>query len=82
MILELVFAPLFMFGRFIISLIPNVDYSNGGVTGTFYEFLNIGLYFFGSAPFVMVISCVLVWTTVEISWSVIEWLYKKIPGVD
>ena len=82
MILEMIFAPIFMLGRFIISLIPNVNYSNGGLTGTFYEFLHIGLYFFGAAPFVMCIACVVLWTTAEISWSVFEWLYKKIPGVD
>lgn len=82
MILELIFAPIFMFGRFIISLIPSVNYTNGSVGGAFYEFLRIGLYFFGAAPFFMVISCVILWTTAELSWSVFEWLYKKIPGVN
>lgn len=82
MILEMIFAPFFMLGRFIISLIPSVNYVNGGVGGTFYEFLKIGLYFFGASPFVMVISCVVLWTTAEMSWSVFEWLYKKIPGIN
>lgn len=82
MILEMIFAPLFMLGRFIISLIPNVNYMNGGLTGTFYEFLHVGLYFFGAAPFFMVISSVVLWSAAEISWSVFEWLYKKIPGVN
>lgn len=82
MILEMIFSPLFILARFIISLIPSVNYVNGGLTGTFYEFLHIGLYFFGAAPFVMVISSVVLWTTAELSWSVFEWLYKKIPGVE
>lgn len=82
MILEMIFAPLFMLGRFIISLIPSANYVNGSLTGTFYEFLHIGLYFFGAAPFVMCISMVIFWTMVDFTWSCIEWVYKKIPGVD
>lgn len=81
MLLEMIFAPLFMCGRFIISMIPSANYVNGSVTGTFYEFLHIGLYFFGAAPFIMCISMVIFWAGIELAWSIIEWLYKKIPGV-
>lgn len=82
MILEMIFAPLFMLGRFLISLVPSVSYQNGGVGGSFIEFLHVGLYFFGAAPFVMCISSVLLWSVAEVSWSVFEWCYKKLPGID
>lgn len=81
MVLELIFYPLFSLGRFIISLMPAANVANGGITGVFYEFLSIGLYFFGSAPFMLVISSVIFWIGVDLGWTTIEWAYRKIPGV-
>lgn len=82
MLLELIFYPLFSFARFILSLIPNFNGVNGEITGVFYELLSIGFYFFGAAPFMMVFASVVFWVGVDIGWTSIEWLYKKIPGVD
>ena len=82
MILELIFYPIFGLGRFIISLIPVNEGIQGGVTGVFYDLLSTGFYFFGSAPFMMVFGSVVFWIGVEIGWTSIEWIYKKIPGVD
>lgn len=83
MILELIFYPIFVFARFIISLLPNFSNNiDGGLTGSFYDLMSIGLYFFGVAPFMLVFASVVFWIGVDIGWTSIEWLYKKIPGID
>lgn len=82
MILELAFAPIFVFARFLISIIPNTNVSSGGIGGVFYELMSYGLYFFGVAPFVLVITTVLFWIAVDIGWICIEWVYVKVPGVN
>lgn len=82
MLFEVLFAPFFVFGRFLISLMPNVTPVSGSIEGVFYHLLSTGLYFFGVAPFVAVINSVVFWIVVDFTWSVIEWCYKKIPGVD
>lgn len=81
MIIELSFAPLFLFFRFLISLIPSLSVANGSIGEGFYHFVGIGLYFVGTGNFLLIIGSVIFWTTLQLSWAVIEWIYKKIPGV-
>lgn len=44
--------------------------------------MEIGLYFFGSSAFCLVIASVVSWALVHFGWSIIVWLYKKVPGVN
>lgn len=81
MLLELIFAPLFLFINFLIGLIPNFQTFNSDVPQTFMDYVGYGLYFFGTTPFILVITCVLFWCGIELAWSIIEWIYRKIPGV-
>jgi len=82
MILELMIAPIFIFIKFLVGLFPTITNESGAITKGFFDFLSMGFYFFGTAPFILVISSVLGWSLFEIGWSGIEWVYKKIPGVD
>lgn len=41
-----------------------------------------GAYFFPLDCLAVAISTFVLWYGVLISWSTIEWVYKKIPGVD
>lgn len=82
MIIELILFPFFKLISFVISLIPGVGSVNGVVSQSFYEFMKIGLYFFGSTSFCLVIASVVSWSVIHFGWAVIEWIYKKIPGVD
>ncbi len=48
------------------------------------EFLNLisnGLYFSGADTFVTALTVVISWYLVQFTWAIIEWTYKKIPGV-
>jgi hypothetical protein len=78
---KLFFTPVFYFIEVIVKLVPNAVSINGGIGQSFYEYMGMGLYFFGSTPFTLVISCVLAWCQIQLSWIIIEWCYHKIPGI-
>lgn len=82
MIIAGLLIPVFALIDFIITLIPSFNTVSGTPFAGFYDFIGIGLYFFGTAPFILVISSVLFWSGVELAWSIIEWIYVKIPGVN
>ena len=37
--------------------------------------------FFGATTFCMVVSNIAFWLTADMVWAIVEWIYKKIPGV-
>lgn len=82
MIIEAIFNCIFFMVDLVISLIPS--YQVVALTGvaTFYNYISIGLDFCGTFPFISIVGNVLGWCAIDISWAVIEWVYKKIPGVD
>lgn len=81
MLIKLLLSPIFAFISFIVSLIPAIPHQSGSIASNFYEFVGFGLYFFGSAPFTMTIGCVIAWSALQFTWALIEWSYKKIPGI-
>ena len=46
------------------------------------DLLGYGVYFFGTSTFCMVVSNIAFWLTVDMVWAIVEWIYKKIPGVN
>ena len=44
--------------------------------------LHKGLSVFPSDVWVAILSNITFWASVQFSWAIIEWVYKKIPGVD
>lgn len=81
MLIELMLSPLWGLVSLLISLIPSISVVNGTIMEGFYHFIQLGLYFCGSAPFVLILANVLFWISAQIGWAVIEWIYKKIPGI-
>lgn len=51
-------------------------------TVTFFDVLGTGINFFGPGLFTLIISNVVFWSTAHLVWSIIEWIYIKIPGVN
>lgn len=82
MLFEYILNPLFKFINFLVSLVPAATSGNTSFATSFLQFLGLGLHFFGVVPFVAVITNVLLWCGIDISWSIVEWCYKKVPGVD
>lgn len=82
MIMGLLIVAMFTMVISIVNMIPDLSTVSSTVGTTFYQFLQIGCYFFGAQNFYLVISCVLSWASIDLIWSIIEWSYKKAPGVD
>lgn len=72
----------FSFVNFLITLFPSYHTFSGTPVTGFYDLVGLGLYFFGTAPFALVISSVVMWSAGELTWSLVEWVYRKIPGID
>lgn len=81
MIVKLVFSPIFAIINFVISLLP-ANYSLPNFYQDSVSILSKGLAFFPSDVWIIVITNIFFWLYVQFSWSLVEWVYKKIPGVD
>ena len=81
MILEGIFNIFFSFVYLLISLLPTIKIPNHDLTGfarvlsSAYSLLPAGfpMAFFANVSLI---------TFIKITWSLIEWVYKKIPGVN
>ena len=81
MIFGFLFKPFWIFISFIIKMfgdemaeIPNWYWS-------FQSLLQVGLKVFPPDVWVAVIGNIVFWMGIHLIWAVIEWIYKKIPGV-
>lgn len=82
MVLQMIFGPIFLLIRAIINLLPDIGNVSNTIVSSFYGYVGIGLEFFGSGNFIIVITNILLWAGVHMVWAIIEWVYKKIPGVN
>lgn len=82
MIVEGIFDLFFTFVKFLIGLFPsNVENVNGSLQG-FIDLIGYGIYVVGPVTFVSVVASFTAWTVVNMAWAVIEWIYKKLPGIN
>lgn len=81
MITEKILLALFSVANFVVGLLPDFASSNVGGSG-FSQFVGKALFFFPADVLVVGIGNIVLIATVGIGWSVIEWVYKKVPGVD
>lgn len=82
MIIELILDCFFGLVNFIISLIPTNSVGLPNWITSFISFVSTGLSFFPPSVFNILIGNIAFWLTVQMSWAIIEWLYKKVPGID
>lgn len=70
-----------------IPLFALIDLLPGAVVTTFAyieppQIVKYGAYFFPLDVLSTVVTGFSLWYTVLLTWAIIEWIYKKIPGVD
>lgn len=80
MIIHLLFAPLFGLLTLILEMIPAFTTPVVGFN-TVLDIAGYGTRILGSKFCFVVISNIVMWLTIQMGWSIIEWVYKKIPGV-
>lgn len=81
MIIENILKPLFLLIRGLISLI-----SYGGTFPAwgidFLKLMSIALEYFPGDVLVIILCNIWLWISAFLVWTVVEWVYKKVPGVD
>lgn len=63
-------------------LMPSTAYSLPNWSVSALKLISTGLKIFPRDVWIAVLSNGLFWVTLHFTWVLIEWIYKKIPGVD
>ena len=84
MILELILTPVFALMGFIIDLLPemgDLDPLYGHDVSGLIDMMAYAFHVFPFELFMIFIGNVLFWLNAQLMWAIVEWVYKKIPGV-
>jgi hypothetical protein len=84
MLLAMLLTPIFGLILGAISFLPDmssIDYVAESA-GLIHAIAAIGFVIFPQNLFIATIACVVFWLGVQVAWAIIEWIYKKIPGVN
>jgi len=81
MILELICTPLFLLLRGLILLLP-AAFTLPDWSVSFISLIQKALFFFPADVWFIVIGNIVFWLVAQFTWAIIEWVYKKIPGIN
>lgn len=82
MIIKLILQPFWVLIDMLISILPVTPLGTVGSLTTVLEVACYGVKLIGLAEFIKVIGVIASWHTIHLGWSIVEWLYNKIPGVN
>lgn len=82
MILEYILNPVFSLINSLIETLPSSFFEIPDWFISFRSILCKGISLLPDGLFGIVIGNVVFWIATQYGWAVIEWIYKKIPGVD
>lgn len=74
--------PLFALIEWVLSVF---DFENNNLPTWVDEFLSLiqkALFFFPIDVWVIVLINITFWLTLQFGWAILEWIYKKIPGIN
>lgn len=80
MILELIFAPIKVLILLILNVIPELPKLPEWVVD-FIDLFQTGIALLPGGVVSVIFLNVIFWLSIHLIWSIIEWCYKKIPGV-
>lgn len=81
MLVQLILSPIFLLLSTLVGFLPGGGGLPQWITSCV-ELIGYGLYFFPLDIWVFMIANFIGWQTIHMGWAIIEWIYKKIPGVD
>lgn len=81
MIIELLCTPVFLLIKGLIQLIP-VAFQIPNWLADLISLLIKGMQFFPPDVWAIAIGNIIFWLLLQFIWAIIEWVYKKIPGVN
>ncbi len=65
----------------LILALPNVS-QQILVIDSMFNIISYGVWICGQVTFSLLIGSVVTWITIHMVYAVVEWIYKKIPGVN
>lgn len=81
MIIQLIFDALYSVIAGLLDKLPVIGDMPGWLDNTL-NVLSYGLMFFPIDVFISAIGSIAFWLLAHMVWAVVEWVYKKIPGID
>lgn len=81
MLIKLIMMPLLVLVKFIIGLLPVSSVSSSGFSGVL-NVIGYGCAIIGTDFFLFILGNIIFWLNAQLLWSIIEWVYKKIPGIN
>ena len=81
MIIKLLLEPIFFLIESIISFIPEGTSIPSWLSNTV-DVLKYPMSIFPADVWIALISSVIFWYVAQMTWAIIEWIIKKIPGVN
>lgn len=81
MIFEGILTLLFGIVKVVINILPTSIFTMPQWFADFSSLISIGLSFFPDDVFYVAIGNIAIWVVLHITWAIIEWVYKKIPGI-
>lgn len=82
MILELLLKPVFFLVGKGFEVLNFENYNLPFWLEDTLSLLSKGMMFFPVDVWVIVIANIVFWLTILFAWSIIEWIYRKIPGIN
>ena len=81
MLVEIIMTPFWVLIEGLVSLLPSMSVVSNGFN-TVLDVVGYGCAFIGSDFFLGLLGNIVFWLVAQLSWSIIEWCYIKIPGVN
>lgn len=81
MIIQSIFDALYALIASLLDKLPTIGDMPGWLDNTL-NVLSYGLMFFPLDVFVLTIGSIGFWLLAHMVWAIVEWVYKKIPGID
>ncbi len=81
MIIEAVLKMMFAGFDAMMSHFPSTIATVALTLGMLLEPLEYACYYFGADNLAYALGTIIYWAGIQIAWAIVEWCYKKIPGV-
>ena len=81
MLIQLMMLPMWGLITLLINLFPVIE-SFPTTFGAVTNIIGYGCAIIGTDFFLSILGNIIFWLSVQLSWALIEWIYKKIPGLN
>lgn len=81
MLIQMMMVPMWFLINSLIGMIPVIESIPSGY-GAVTNIIGYGCAIVGTDFFLAILGNIIFWLVLQLSWALIEWIYKKVPGVN